>query len=653
MFLYKIALPCGLYKYFTFAYKDELRPGQFVICPLRGKPTLGMVIEKEHHYDGLVKNIETILPWLLQPKQLAFIKWLSDYTLTPLGMCLKLVLPFATAALEKLSCTTDIIDIGPLNNYKAAQLNADQEFCVSQIKEKLNQFSPFLLDGIMGSGKTEVYFDILFEILKNKQQGLVLLPEISLTQQWVKRFEERFGIKPLLWHSKVTLKHKRLIFNTLYAGEPCVVVGARSSLFLPFQNLKLIVVDEEHDASYKQEDQIIYNARDAAVSKAFIENCPIILASATPSLETYHNVHINRYQKLELTKRYTSTDLSPIHLIDQRKKVIKSDIRFISPTLSEAISEKLKAKEQTLLFVNRRGYAPLTLCNACGFRFDCSHCSSSLIFHAKQNKLKCHHCNHDEIFPVFCPGCGVKDDFIPCGPGVERLSEEAQKLFPEAKILQMSSDMFSSSTHIDEALAKILNNEVDIIIGTQIMAKGHNFPDLTLIGIIDADMSLSGVDLRACEKTFQLLFQLIGRAGRDQKQGVIYIQTHNPDHPVIQSLQNYQKENFLQAEYEQRKAFNMPPFSKLTTLTLTSPKQSDLLMACAKLVKNMPTHEGCQILGPSIPPMIKVRGRERRRFLMMSEKTVNRQKIIAEWVLRIKLPSSVRLSIDIDPYSFF
>lgn len=653
MFLYKIALPCGLYKYFTYAYAGELKPGQIVTCPLRGKLTLGMIIEKESHYNGLVKNIETILPWVLTSKQFKFIKWLSDYTLTPLGMCLKLVLPFANTELEKLKNTTDLIKISSLEAYKPAQLNTDQELCVNQIKEKLNQFSPFLLDGIMGSGKTEVYFDILFEILKRKQQGLVLLPEISLTQQWVKRFEERFGFKPLLWHSKVTIKHKRLIFNTLYTGEPCVIVGARSSIFLPFQTLKLIVVDEEHDASYKQEDQIIYNARDAAVSKAFVENCPIILASATPSLETYHNVQIHRYQKLELKKRYTKTDLSPIHLIDQRKQVKKSDVRFISSTLIEAMEKKLKAKEQTLLFVNRRGYAPLTLCNACGFRFDCSHCSTSLIFHEKQNKLKCHHCNHDETFPIFCPGCGVKDDFIPCGPGVERLYEEAKSLFPEARILQMSSDMFSSLHHIDEAIEKITNNDVDIIIGTQIMAKGHNFPNLTLIGIIDGDMSLSGVDLRACEKTFQLLFQLIGRAGRDQKQGTVYIQTHNPDHPVIQSLQGYEKEKFLQAEYEQRKAFHMPPFSRLSMITLTSHKQSDLLMACAKLAQSIPTHEGCQILGPSIPPMIKIRGCERRRFLIMSEKSINRQKIIADWVLRIKLPSSVRLSIDIDPYSFF
>jgi primosomal protein N' (replication factor Y) len=653
MFLYKIALPCGLYKYFTFAYHNDLKTGQFVICPLRGKPTLGMVVEKDYQYKGLIKNIDSVLPWHLQTKQLNFIKWLSDYTLTPLGMCLKLVLPFSISELEKISKQTDIINHIAMNDYKATCLSPDQEFCVTQLKENLDHFSPFLLDGIMGSGKTEVYFDILFEILKRKQQGLVLLPEISLTQQWVKRFEARFGIKPLLWHSKVTAKHKKLIFNTLYAGEPCVVVGARSSLFLPFQKLKFIVVDEEHDSSYKQEDQIIYNARDAAVSKAHFENCPIVLASATPSLETYHNVQINRYRKLELKKRYTTTDLSPIHLIDQRTKVKKSDISFISTTLIKAISEKLLAKEQTLLFVNRRGYAPLTLCNACGFRFDCSHCSTSLIFHAKQNKLKCHHCNHEETFPVFCPGCGAKDDFIPCGPGVERLNEEVEKLFPKARVLQMSSDMFSSSQHINDAIEKIVNNQVDIIIGTQIMAKGHNFPDLTLIGIIDADMSLSGVDLRACEKTFQLLFQLIGRAGRHQKQGTIYIQTHNPDHPVIQSLQTYQKENFLHAEYEQRKAFHMPPFSKLATITLTSHKQQDLLTSCAKLAKNIPSHENCQILGPSIPPMIKIRGRERRRFLMISEKSVNRQKIIADWVLRIKLPSTVRLSIDIDPYSFF
>lgn len=653
--LYKVALPTSLHRQFTYESDDHLKLGQFISCPLRGKQSIGMIIDEDKSYKGLVKKISDVLPWCLNPEQLKFLNWISHYTLTPLGMCTKLMLPFAPKEIEKL--TKEILKPQSLTFDKLTIRNAftltnDQKKAVESIRNKANSFAPFLLDGMTGSGKTEVYFDIISDILEKKQQCLILLPEIALSTQWIKRFEDRFGVSPYLWHSQTTSKNKRHVFNQIYKGEPAIVVGARSSLFLPFQNLKFIVVDEEHESSYKQEEQLIYNARDAAIMRAHFENCPILLASATPSLESYHNAKIGRYETLTLEKRYTSVDLPPITIIDRRQKSKDRRSLYISPPLIKAIQSTIEKQEQSLLFINRRGYAPLTLCNACGHRFECPHCTATLIHHEKTNTLKCHHCNHKENFPDFCPDCGSKDQFIPCGPGVERLYEEAKIIFPDARILVMSSDMFASAKKMKEAIHQILNQEVDIIIGTQIMAKGHHFPNLTLIGVIDADMGLSGMDLRACEKTFQLLFQVAGRAGRSDKQGHIYIQTHNPDHPVIHNLTTYDKKGFLESELEQREAFNMPPFSKLVSITLSSRYKDDLLTACQHLSKTRPIIENLQILGPSIPPIAIVRGLERRRFLVLAEKSLNRQNIIATWVFKTKIPKSVRVSIDIDPLSF-
>lgn len=653
MHSYEIALPCHLYKNFTYTFEENLTKGQIVVCSLRKKLTIGMVIDSQTNYSGPLKAIDQLLPLHLSKIQYDFILWFSEYTLTPLGVCLKLIFPLPLEDIFKTLIQKNTFKEASIC-YQKATLNNEQQHAVEEVIKHSNSFQTFLLDGVTGSGKTEVYFTILHEIIQKKQQALILLPEISLTKQWLERFKERFGIMPFLWHSKVTKKNKRDILQAIYNGESCIVVGTRSALFLPFQNLGFIVVDEEHDASYKQEEQIIYNARDIAIVLASFHQCPIILSSATPSLESYHNAQINRYKTLSLTKRFSNIAFPSIELIDQRSKQKTQQHQFISTQLITEISKNLENNEQTLLFINRRGYAPLMLCNACGFHFHCDHCSASLIYHDHIQKLKCHHCNHEQQFPTFCPDCGTKDQFIPCGPGIERLTEEVKKHFPKARLLQISSDLLSTQKNVDEAIQNILDHNVDIIIGTQIMAKGHHFPNLTLIGIIDADMSLSGIDLRSCEKTFQLLFQVIGRAGREKKIGRVYIQTHNPEHPVIHSLQNHDKDNFLKAEYEQRQLFNMPPFSKLASITIASHKKDDLLKAASLLAKKIPQNiVGCQILGPSVPPLSKIRGRERKRFLLLAEKNVNRQKIIAQWVLTTKLPSSIRLSIDIDPYSFF
>ena len=653
MFLYKVSLPCSLYKNFTYGYDKLLQEGQFVVCNLRNKITIGVIVGTEKTYSGPVKNIEKVLQWKLAPSQMDFLRWLSNYTLTPLGMCCKLTLPFPIKEIEKLEKKFECLDWRINENKNLAKLNTEQNQSLIEIKKDSEKFSPFLLDGITGSGKTEVYFHAIHEALEKNKQTLVLLPEVSLTKQFVNRFESCFGIKPLVWHNKTTAKNKRLIFNTLYQNTPCVVVGARSSLFLPYKNLGLIVVDEEHDSSYKQEEQIIYNARDAAVMKAKFQKCPIILASATPSLETYHNAEKKLYKTLLLKSRYTQTELPGINLVDMRKKGNKNKkIHFISHELLEGIKENILKKEQTLLFINRRGYSPLLLCDACGFRYDCANCSATLVYHEKENKLKCHHCNHIEAYPQFCKNCGTKDQFFPCGPGIEKLSKEVKQLFPNTSVLEISSDTLSSPKTMDEAFEKITTNQANIIIGTQLMAKGHHFPNLTLVGVIDADMGLSGIDLRACEKTFQLLFQVIGRAGREAKKGKIYIQTHNPENAIIESLKNYDKDSFLQEEYNQRKIFQMPPFSKLASITLSSRKKEDLLKAVSKVSKKIPHSKNFQIIGPSTPPLSKVRGKERRRFLLIAEKEANRQKFISEWLFKEKFPHSVQLSIDIDPISF-
>ncbi|MDP2193913.1 MAG: primosomal protein N', partial [Alphaproteobacteria bacterium] len=392
--------------------------------------------------------------------------------------------------------------------------------------------------------KTEVYFKVIESLLSAGKQILVMLPEIMLSEQWIMRFKSHFGCVPLEWHSRVTPKKKRQIFQHIYDGKPCVVVGARSSLLLPFQNLGLIVVDEEHDSSYKQEEKVIYNARDAGVYLAKLNACPVVLASATPSLETYYNAVSQRYHHLKLKSRYGEQSLAKVHIIDQRTHDPMIKKSYITDQLARVAQQALDRQEQVLFFVNKRGFSPLTLCRACGYRFECKSCSGWLIHHQKTNKLHCHHCHYQEPYPMYCPSCGTLDQLVGCGPGVEKVYEESIALFPNARHLVISSDLMESHAKRQAAIERILSQEIDIMIGTQMMAKGHHFPHLTTIGLIDGDMGLSGMDLRACEKTFQMLTQVSGRAGRESLKGAVYLQTYNPDHPVIQAVQNHDRDAF-------------------------------------------------------------------------------------------------------------
>lgn len=636
---YQIALPTPIYETFSYKSDDLYEPGQFVVVPIRGRSVIGMVTDEPCHYKGALREILQPLPITFNSKHQRFLKWLSDYTLTPLGLCTKL--PFPIKELDKLE--KDKIE--PLAyKYNPLELTQEQQDAYKAIS--LGTFTPYLLDGTTGSGKTEVYFQLLEDILKQKGQALVMLPEIALSEQWIIRFEKRFGVKPYLWHSQTPMKKRRAAFKAIYEGQSAVVVGARSSLFLPFQNLQSIIVDEEHDLSYKQEEQLIYNARDSAVMLGKIWECPVVLASATPSLETYHNALEGRYKHLMLKARFG--EMPTLHVLDLRSRDSKKN--YISEPLARAVEKSLGNNEQILLFLNKRGFAPLTLCRACGHRFECKSCSAWLIHH--NQKLMCHHCGHKEPYPLHCVKCGVRDQLIPCGPGVERILEEAKELFPNARFLVMSSDMVTSQKALGEAINKILNNEVDIIIGTQIMAKGHHFPKLTTIGIIDGDMGLSGMDLRASEKTFQLLFQVSGRAGREDLKGNIYLQTYNPEHPVIQSLKSFNRDVFFETELKQRSDFHMPPYSKLISVTLASLSKEALSKVTYTLDKKRPYIDGVMILGPTTPIFAQLRGYHRQRFLIISKLGINRHQIVKDWVLNTSIPKTVRLHIDVDPVNF-
>jgi primosomal protein N' (replication factor Y) len=514
------------------------------------------------------------------------------------------------------------------------------------------KFSATLLDGVTGSGKTEVYFEAVAEALKMGRQALVLLPEIALSAQFLERFMRRFGEEPALWHSEVTAARRRLTWSGVARGETRVVVGARSALFLPYADLGVIVVDEEHDASYKQEEGVLYNARDMAVLRAHIEKCPVILVSATPALETVENVKQGKYGVLRLPERFAGAQLPPIAIVDL--KVEKPDRqRFLSPPLKKAMAANFAAGEQTLLFLNRRGYAPLTLCRTCGHRFQCPSCTAWLVEHKKHARLQCHHCGHSLKLPKNCPSCNDENSFAACGPGVERIEEEVRELFPEARTLVMASDNVTSAAAIREAIHAIEDRKVDIIVGTQIVAKGHHFPALTLVGVVDADLGLSGGDPRAGERTFQLLQQVSGRAGRGDKPGRVFLQTFMPHHAVIKALAAGDRDAFLAAESRERERGGLPPFGRLASLIVSGKDEAKLDAFCRELARNAPRYDDIRVLGPAPAPIAFLRGKHRRRLLVKTGRGAALQKYIEGWLAGVKTPSSLQLKVDIDPQSFF
>ena len=517
-----------------------------------------------------------------------------------------------------------------------------------------DHYATALLRGVTGSGKTEVYLEAVAQTLGQGHQVLVLLPEIALTAEFLTRVQARFGALPAEWHSGVTMTDRRRIWKMVGQGGAQLVIGARSALFLPFQNLGLIVVDEEHDKSYKQTDGVMYNARDMAVLRASLSGGKVILASATPSLESWVNAQTGKYSLVELDDRFGAAVMPDMHAIDMRAETLPST-RWVSDQLVSLINTRLQRGEQSMLFINRRGYAPVTLCRACGQQIGCDACDARMVEHRFLNRLMCHQCGETKPVPTQCPHCAAEDRLAPVGPGVERLAEEAKVLFPDARISVLSSDMFGTARALKDEIRSIANGGADIIIGTQLVAKGHNFPLLTLVGVIDADLGLQGSDLRAAEHTFQLMRQVAGRAGRAAKAGAAYLQTYQPEHPVIRAILAGDEDGFWQAEASARQAAGVPPFGRLAGIIISASNVEQAFDLGNHLARNDgPLRQiNAQVFGPAPAPIARVRGRYRVRMLIKADKTAPLQRAISQWVSNVTLKGDLRLVIDIDPQSFF
>ena len=533
-------------------------------------------------------------------------------------------------------------------------LSEGQEAAANTMKEFVRdgQFHSALLDGVTGAGKTEVYFEAIAEALKNNKQVLLLLPEIALSNAFLDRFKKRFGCAPALWHSHLSTGQRKTTWRGVAEGETKVVVGARSALYLPYQDLGLILIDEEHDPAYKQEDGVIYHARDMAIVRAHIGKFPIVLVSATPSLETISNCWSGRYAHLHLPDRHGGARLPDIHVVDMKTDKPERQ-HFIAPPLFKALEANLEAGEQSLLFLNRRGYAPLTICRTCGHRMACPRCTAWLVEHKKRNRLECHHCGYFHQVPKTCPECGDVESFAACGPGVERIMEEVTALLPDARSVILASDMNDDPEQLKALLADIRAHKYDIVIGTQIIAKGHHFPKLTLVGVIDADLGLQGGDLRAAERTYQLLHQVAGRAGREELPGRVYLQTFYPENKVMLALAGHERDTFLDVEAHEREMAHMPPYSRLAGIIVSGKDERQVLDVSKMLGQSAPHGEGIITLGPADAPFYRLRGNYRRRLLVRADKKLDVQKTLAHWIGNAKIPSTVRVYIDIDPQSFF
>ncbi len=549
------------------------------------------------------------------------------------------------------------LPFAPLDpNLPSKKLTPDQAEAANKLSTQVSagDYGTTLLRGVTGSGKTEVYLEAVAATLRAGRQALVLLPEIALTAEFLTRVEVRFGARPAEWHSGATMTERRRIWRMVGQGQAQLVIGARSALFLPFQNLGLIVVDEEHDTSYKQEDGVLYNARDMAVLRASLVGAQVILASATPSLESWANAQSGKYKRLNLEARFGPAVMPTMQTVDMRTETLPSD-RWISGTLQRAVDARLAAGEQAMLFLNRRGYAPITLCRACGHQIGCDQCDARMVEHRFLKRLMCHQCGETKPMPDKCPSCDAEGRMAPVGPGVERLGEEAVKLFPQARVAVLSSDMYGSARALKAEIETIATGGADVIIGTQLVAKGHNFPNLTLVGVIDADLGLQGSDLRAAERTFQLMRQVSGRAGRAEKPGTALLQTYQPEHPVIRAILAGDEEGFWRAEAAEREQAAVPPYGRMAGIILSGPDVAQVFDAANTLARNTTplTRVGAQVFGPAPAPIARIRGRHRVRLLVKAGKGVALQGAISKWIAQLHLKGDLRLAVDIDPQSFF
>jgi primosomal protein N' (replication factor Y) len=636
----------------------EVKIGDVVKVPFRNTEIYGAVTSLTSDDQSLDhKKIKTIISkndiLSVNSKLLEFIKWVANYNLSPLGAVLKLTISILNSdKTKKFQALKKSINPSiNLENFNLKLLLDEQQiaadFLIKKIDEK--KHSVILLDGVTGSGKTEVYFAAIAEILKKGQgQILILLPEIALTSQLITRFESQFGFTPNLWHSKITPTKKRDIFKGIIDGEIKILIGARSSLFLPFKELSLIIIDEEHDSSFKQEDIVNYHGRDMAVLRGKIEEIPVILSSATPSLESFINAKSGKYEYLNLTRKFSHDKITKIDLIDMRKEKLNKN-SHLSSALKKELLENLEHGKQSLLFLNRRGYAPLTLCKNCGHKAGCPNCSSYLTAHKKIDKLICHYCGYSAIPSNKCSSCGSEESLISCGAGVEKIKEEILHNFPESRIAIMTSDNITNLDEAENIIQKILNHEIDIIIGTQIIAKGHHFPSLSLVGIIDGDGSFYNANLRTLEKSYQLLTQVIGRAGRDKYHGKVILQTYNPENLVFQNIIKSSRDEFLEMEIRNREHAEMPPFAKMAAIIVSAIKEKDAIDAAKLILKQFPIQNEIEIFGPAPMPITRIKNRYNYRILVKTKKNINIQKLISSSLQHIKPGHQVRLKIDIDP----
>lgn len=631
---------------YSLANEISVEKGDLVLVPFRNKEITGIIWEINVISDKFeLKSVISKLPsdYKLSHDLVSLITKASKYYLSDLGTIAKLALPIeiseAPIKVKHQPVPADF-NLTPLSDHQQGVL-----------RELQNLSKPAVLKGVTGSGKTEIYFHLLSDYLKHNRQILIMLPEIALSEQIIARFTKRFGFAPVIWNSSVTKAQKKMILRGIVTGEVKAVIGARSSLFLPYQNLGLIVIDEEHDISYKQDDGILYNARDMAVLRASIAGIKIVLCSATPSFESIYNCNFGKYQLVELTSRYESAAMPDVEIVDMRlDKLVPGT--WLSLVAINAIKQTLDRKEQVLLFLNRRGYCPLVLCRKCGYRYTCPHCSAWLILHKTPKRLECHHCGFQARVQDACPECLDVNTLTPCGPGIERIEEEILRQFSFTKVALLSKDQLGTPKAAQTLLKKMEHNEIEILIGTQIITKGYHFPNLTLVVVVDADLGLVGDDLRSRERTYQLLHQVGGRAGRESKKGSVLLQTYYPDNMVLSSLKNNEEEKFIKLELENRKSSNMPPFGKMASIIIIDKNELKASQTAKNLVAKAPS-SNVKLLGPAKSIMSKLSGKYRYRIIIIADKKFNIQNYLIAWLGSVTLPSSVQVKVDIDPQSFY
>ncbi|MDA7770047.1 primosomal protein N' [Candidatus Pelagibacter sp.] len=636
---------------FTYESDLKLKVGDYVVVPFGKSELTGVVwneFEKKTYKNFTIKKVARKLDVpTLKKNTINFLNWFSEYNMIPKGMALKLLL-LSGNAIEKISVEAyEQFKIEIKKN--KIELSKDQKSCLKKMNFSNQKFRVHVLQGTTGSGKTMVYFQALKEIINKGFQGLILLPEIGLTGQFQNKFVEFFGFKPAVWHSGITKKNKEIIWSGIANDKIKVVIGARSSLFLPFKKLGLIIVDEEHDQSYKQDEGVTYNARDMAISRSSFENIPINLITAVPSIETYDNIKKGKYSMSKLDQRYLNASLPQYEIINLNNSKLESQ-SWISKITIEKVKFHLEKKDQVLFFLNRRGFSPHVLCKKCFTSYSCPNCSINLVYHKNKKILLCHYCGYKTLLNRDCSK-ERKCDFIFSGPGVERISEEVKKNFPNKETTIFSSDTMNKKNSTD-ILEKIINNEIQILIGTQLISKGFHFPSLNCIVVVDIDLSSQGHDLRGAEKNLQLYHQLVGRAGRAGKPATVYFQTYNLDTKMIRDITNKDPNIFLDKELEIRRANNLPPFQRFIALIITGSNERELEKEAYKFKSFIESAVEGKVLGPVNAPIFRLKRKFRVRLLIRGRKSLKVQNSLAKIIEKFKFPTGMKLTVDVDPINF-